>query len=273
MGCYVCGSVEHYAAECTEVTGLEVRMKEVERRWEKGEAVGENECERLLVSCAAALEYRGAVWLLQQMNDKGVAVTAGGWEAMERLHSVSGKDQSRIELTTISDIKKPKQQLATHIKQHRASQRHTQVQSHLASIVDAIQRLAATVEGAVAAGGGVVVAASAFALCGRLREVLGEGVLSAKESREAVMALVKDGRLRKSSKGLVWQPEVSGKGGEKAGEADDGQVGKGAGVEDEKEKKRRQKRTQEKKRKAAKKQKMAALQQTIATVSSATTTL
>ena len=172
MGCYVCGSVEHYAMECAEVTGLESRVKDAEGRWEKGGMVSENECERLLVSCAAALEYRGAVWLLQQMSERAVAVTSGGWEAMERLHSVSGKDQSRIEVAAIKDIKKPKQLLAAHIKQHRATQRHTLVQSHLAAVVEAIVQLTADAD-AASGSGGVVVAASAFALCSRLREKLG----------------------------------------------------------------------------------------------------
>jgi len=255
----VCGSVAHYAVECEQVTGLEVRMKEVERRWGKGEVVGEVECERLLVSCAAALEYRGAVWLLQQMTAKHIAVTAGGWEALERLHSVSGKDQSRIEVAAIKDIKKPKQQLSAHIKQHRATLRHTAVQSHLTAVVAAIRQLAAAVDVAAVTSSGPLVAASAFALCGRVREVVGEAVLSAKASREAVMALVKEGRLKKTSKGMVWQGEGGGKA-ESGGEVEVA-AGGGGGVEDEKEKKRKLKRAQEKKRKAAKKQKMAASQQ------------
>ena len=262
LGCYVCGSVEHYAVECTEVTGLEARMKAVERQWVAGEVVGEAECERLLVSCAAALEYRGAVWLLQRMAEKGLAVTIGGWEALERLHSVSGKDQSRIELTAMDTIKKPKQQLAHQIKQNRASHRHTQIKQQLTPITAAIQDLAAAAAPAAAVSGGgggggrgsggVLVGVSVFGLCAKLREVLGEAVLSAKESREAVMALVKEGRLKKAGKGLLWLSEAGAKGG---GGNGGGSAGDG-GVEDEKERKRKLKRAQEKKRKAAKKQKL-----------------
>ena len=268
LACYVCGSAAHYAVDCTEVAALEVGMNEVERRWREGAAVSEAECERLLVSCSAALEYRGAVWLLQEMNRKAIAVTAAGWEAMERLHSVSGKDQSRIVLAPIADIKKPKQQLASHIKHHRTTQRHTTVQPHLAAVVEGVERLAAAAGGV---GGGVVVATSVFALCTRLRELLGEGALTAKVSRQAVMTLVGDGRLKKAGRGIVWQPEASnGAGGERAVEGE--HVSASSGVVDEKERKRRLKRAQEKKRKTARKQKLAAPQPDITSTSVPSTT-
>ena len=199
LSCYVCHAVDHHAVECPEVDRLQGRFKRVEL--EGVEGVGSDECSSMLAMCGKVLEYRGAVWLMERMRMARMEVTAEGWGGVLRLHEVSGKDQSRVEVEGIAKVRRARAEVGRLVKERRAGERVATAEERREELEGWMKQ---RVEGAGEQEGGL--GKNLFGLCKLMREGLG---WSAKECREVAMAMVHLGRLRVGKRGVEWV-EASG---------------------------------------------------------------
>ena len=213
LACYICHSPSHHAVECEEVERLQGRFRRVEA--EGVEGVGEEECNDMLDMCGRALEYKGAVWLVERMRGAGVQVTEQGWGGLVRLHEVSGKDQSRVDVEGVQKVKKARTEVGRLLKERKAGERVATAEEKQGEVEAWVRReMGGGVggggvggrrkeEGKVEGGGGVL-GKNLFGLCKRMREGLG---WSAKECREVAMAMTHRGRFRVGKAGVEWVEE------------------------------------------------------------------
>ena len=204
LSCYVCHSDTHHAVECPQVDRLQGRFERVGVEGVGG--VGSDECNAMLAMCGQVLEYRGAVWLVERMRVGGLGVTEQGWAGLLRLHEVSGKDQSRVEVEGVGTVKRARAEVARLVKGRRVGERVATAEERMGEVEEWVKQRVVVVggRGGGEGEGGGVLGKNVFGLCKLMREGLG---WSAKECREMAMAMIHLGRLSVGKQGVEWVGE------------------------------------------------------------------